>query len=220
LAGEQGLFEVLAEKNGKEFSKYKFNEIITTDPHAFNAFKNEYPKLGIKHPVRHYTEFLTDKIDQLKPLLKKELKARVTFHDPCYLGRVNKIYEEPRSLLEIIPGVELVEMAHNCENSICCGGGGGGMWMDGFIWSKAQIRTSDWRIREAITTRANVLATACPYEIPRFDDARKNVTGKAWELFGLEEHPGESALDKAVEIVRLAKQMKIKDISELIYEAF
>jgi Fe-S oxidoreductase len=193
LAGERGLFEMLAEKNGKVFSKYQFNKIITTDPHAYNAIKNEYPRLGISYPVQHFTEYLVEKIDQLKPLLKRELKAKVTFHDPCYLGRANGIFDQPRELLAVIPGVELVEMAHNHTNSLCCGGGGGGMWLDGFQWEKAHIRLSDWRVGEALSATADVLAVACPYETPRFEDAAKTMKG--------------------------ADQLKVRDIAELLAEA-
>lgn len=192
LAGERGLFEMLAEKNGKVFSKYQFNKIITTDPHAYNAIKNEYPQLGISYPVQHYTEYLVERIDQLKPLLKNEVKSKVTFHDPCYLGRANGIFDQPRALLEAIPGLELVEMAHNHTNSLCCGGGGGGMWLDGFQWEKAHVRLSDWRVREALSVDANVLAVACPYETPRFEDAAKTMPG--------------------------AEQLKVRDIAELLAE--
>lgn len=193
LAGERGLFEMLAEKNGDVLSKYQFDEIVTTDPHAYNAFKNEYPKLGISYPVRHFTEFLVDRLDQLKPLLTQEIQARVTYHDPCYLGRANGVYDAPRILLESIPGLELVEMSHNRETSLCCGGGGGGMWLDGFQWEKAHVRLSEWRIREAILAGANILAVACPYESPRFEDAVKMVEGSG--------------------------QLLVKDIAELLADA-
>jgi len=175
LAGERGLFEMLAEKNGKVFRKYKFNRIITTDPHAFNALKNEYPKLGIDYPVQHYTQFLAERLDDIKPLLTHEVKARVAYHDPCYLGRANGVYEPPRTLLQAIPGLELVEMSHNHTNSLCCGGGGGGMWLDGFQWEKAHTRLSEWRVGEAVKAGAEILAVACPYEPPRFEDAAKTV---------------------------------------------
>ena len=193
LAGEQGLFEMLAEKNGKAFSKYQFNKIITTDPHAYNAIKNEYPKLGISYPIQHYTEYLVERLDQLKPLLTHELKAKITYHDPCYLGRANGIFNEPRALIESIPGVEIVEMSHNHTNSLCCGGGGGGMWLDGFQWEKAHVRLSELRVREAIAVSADILAVACPYESPRFEDATKTVEGAA--------------------------RLKVKDIAELLVEA-
>ncbi len=180
LAGEHGLLELLAGKNAKAFAKYEFKEIVTTDPHAYNAIHAEYPRFGYSAPIRHSTQFLHSHLQELKPLLKKEQKITVTYHDPCALGRAydNNIYEEPRELLKAIPGVELVEMSHNRSESICCGGGGGGMWLDGFSWERAQTRTSEWRIAEAVATGAEVLAVACPYETPRFDDAVKS-TGKA-----------------------------------------
>ena len=193
LAGERGLFEMLAEKNRKVFSKYQFQKIITTDPHAYNAIKNEYPMLGISFPVQHYTEYLAERIDQLKLLMKQQIKAKVTYHDPCYLGRANGIFDPPRAILEAIPGIELTEMAHNHTNSLCCGGGGGGMWLDGFQWEKAHARLSEWRVREAVLAGADVLAVACPYETPRFEDAAKTIPGAA--------------------------QLKIRDIAELLAEA-
>ncbi|KAF0107255.1 MAG: hypothetical protein FD146_1733 [Anaerolineaceae bacterium] len=193
LAGERGLFEMMAQKNGQAFKKYKFNEIITTDPHAFNALKNEYPALGISYPVKHYTQFLNERIEQIKPLLKKEIKARIAYHDPCYLGRVNNIFDEPRALLKAIPGVELVEMSHQGMNSLCCGGGGGGMWLDGFQWEKAHTRLSEWRVREAVAANADILAVACPYEPPRFEDAIKTI--------------------------QTASQLKVRELAEVLAEA-
>jgi Fe-S oxidoreductase len=193
LAGERGLFEMMAQKNGQAFRKYQFKEIITTDPHAFNALKNEYPALGIQYPVRHYTQFLVERLEQLQPLLKNEIKAKVAYHDPCYLGRVNGVFDEPRALLSAIPGVELVEMSHQRINSLCCGGGGGGMWLDGFQWEKAHTRLSEWRIREAVATNAQILAVACPYEPPRFEDATKTIPA--------------------------ASQLKVREIAELLAES-
>jgi Fe-S oxidoreductase len=210
LAGEHGLFEMLVEQNAQTFEKYEFNEIITTDPHAYNALKNEYPTLGVSYPVRHYTEYLADRLDDLVPLLTGEVSATVTYHDACYLGRVNRIFEAPRDLLRAIPGIELVEMSHSRENSLCCGGGGGSMWLDGFQWEKAGTRMSEWRVREAAEASGvacrdtflsivpsahererqlkraakqkptpmrdtQILAVACPYEAPRFEDAIKNI---------------------------------------------
>jgi len=193
LAGERGLFEMLAEKNGRIFSRYQFKKIITSDPHAYNALKNEYPALGISYPVQHYTQFLVEYFDQLKPMLTKEISAVVTYHDPCYLGRANGVFDEPRMLLEAIPGIKLVEMAHNHGSSLCCGGGGGGMWLDGFQWEKAHARLSEWRVHEAVATGANILAVACPYEPPRFEDA--------------------------IKMIQPAGQVVVKDIIELLAEA-
>ncbi|MFH1524037.1 MAG: (Fe-S)-binding protein [Chloroflexota bacterium] len=193
LAGERGLFEMMAQKNGQLLRRYKFNEILTTDPHAYNAFKNEYPAQGISYPVRHYTQFLFEKIEQIRSLLKKEVIAKVAYHDPCYLGRVNGIFDEPRTLLSAIPGVELVEMSHQRLNSLCCGGGGGGMWLDGFQWEKAHTRLSEWRVREAVAASADILAVACPYEPPRFEDAIKNI--------------------------QTASRLKIREVAELLAES-
>ena len=193
LAGERGLFEMMAQKNGQLLRRYKFNEIVTTDPHAYNAFKNEYPAMGISYPVRHYTQFLYEKLEQLRPLLKNEVKAKIAYHDPCYLGRVNGIFDEPRALLSAIPGVELVEMSHQRLNSLCCGGGGGGMWLDGFQWEKAHTRLSEWRVREAVAAKADILAVACPYEPPRFEDAIKTI--------------------------QTASHLKIREIAELLAES-
>jgi len=205
LAGERGLFEMLAEKNGRAFRKYAFREIVTSDPHAFNALKNEYPKVGISYPVRHYTQLLAERLEDLRPRLSRPLDATVTFHDPCYLGRVNGVFDEPRRLLRAIPGIELVEMSHAREASLCCGGGGGGMWLDGFQWERTHTRLSEVRVQEALAASANILvslgpplpekkprkrteaparpegqrilAIACPYEGPRFEDAVKVVPG-------------------------------------------
>jgi Fe-S oxidoreductase len=175
MAGERGLFEMLAEKNAQAFARYKFDKIVTTDPHAYNALKNEYPALGVSYPVQHYTQFLAEHLAQVKPLLRRPVKAKVAYHDPCYLGRANGVYDEPRNILKTIPGIELVEMSHSRETSLCCGGGGGGMWLDGFTWEKAHVRLSEWRVREAVSTGADILAIACPYESPRFEDAAKMV---------------------------------------------
>jgi Fe-S oxidoreductase len=193
LAGERGLFEMMAQKNSQIFRRYKFNQIVTTDPHAFNALKNEYPALGVSYPVQHYTQFLYARLEQIKPLLKNEVKARVAYHDACYLGRVNGIFDEPRALLQAIPGVELVEMSHQRLNSLCCGGGGGGMWLDGFQWEKAHTRLSEWRVREAVAAGAEILAVGCPYEPPRFEDAIKTI--------------------------QYASQLKVREIAELLAEA-
>jgi Fe-S oxidoreductase len=205
LAGERGLFEMLAERNGRALSQYQFQEIVTTDPHAYNAIKNEYPHLGIVHPVKHYTQFLAERLDLIKPRLKKELHATVCYHDPCYLGRVNDVYDEPRALLQAIPGIELVEMAHNRTNSLCCGGGGGGIFLCGFQWDVSGVRLSERRVSETVAARPveeflsvigtrpkrkarrsgdeqpelapelRILAIACPYEKPQFEDATKVI---------------------------------------------
>lgn len=179
MAGERGLFEMLAEHNINMFSKYEFNRIVVTDPHAYNAFLHEYPKLGGDFTTLHYTQFLAERIDQLE--LKNPIHKRVTFHDPCYLGRHNGEYEAPRRLLQAIPGLDLVEMGHCRETGYCCGGGGGGMWLDGFNRDHMSMRLSEKRVLEAIEYGADVLAVACPFEVSRFEDAVKS-TGNAGKL--------------------------------------
>jgi Fe-S oxidoreductase len=181
LAGEPGLFEELATHNIKMLKKYKFNKIVVTDPHALNAFRKEYPKLGGQFEVEHYTTFLASKLDQLQPMLKKEIKHNVTFHDPCYLGRHNGEYESPRKLLRAIPGLQFTEMWRCKENGYCCGGGGGGMWLDSFMADHVSERLSERRVREAVETGAEVLAICCPYEVSRFEDAVKS-TGNEGKL--------------------------------------
>ncbi len=193
LAGERGLFEMLAEKNAKTFQKYRFKRIVTADPHTYNALLNEYPRLGYAYPVQHYTQFLVEQIDRLRPRLTHHVNGRVTYHDPCYLGRANGVFDPPRALLQAIPGLELVEMSHHAVNSLCCGGGGGGMWLEGFQWEQAHVRLAEWRVREAVAAGAETLAVACTYEIPRFEDAAK--------------------------MVQKASRLAIRDIAELLAEA-
>ena len=181
LAGEPGLFEELAAHNIKMFKKYQFDKIVVTDPHALNAFRKEYPKLGGQFEVEHYTQFFAARLPQLQPLFKKEIKSKVTFHDPCYLGRHNGEYEAPRKLLRAIPGLQFTEMWRCKENGYCCGGGGGGMWLDSFMADHVSERLSERRVREAVETGAEVLAICCPYEVSRFEDAVKS-TGNEGKL--------------------------------------
>ncbi|MHA2610754.1 MAG: (Fe-S)-binding protein [bacterium JZ-2024 1] len=173
LVGETGLFDTLRERNMGVFRKYQFRQIVTSGAHAYDAFRYIYPCFGFDYPLEHTTTFFAKHLDELKPRLTKKLNYRVTYHDSCCLGRHNGFYDEPRALLQAIPGVKLVEMTHNRINSLCCGGGGGGMWLDTYYKSRGMERLSDRRIREAIATGADVLAVSCPYEISRFEDAIK-----------------------------------------------
>lgn len=173
LAGEKGLFESLVEDVSATLAQYEFARIVTPDPHAYNALLNEYPKYGHTYDVLHYTQLLSPIVDNIK--WARELDYKVTFHDPCYLGRHNGEYDAPRRLLEAIPGVELIEMARCRENGYCCGGGGGGMWIDGLMDNHTTERLSERRVREAVESGANVLAVCCPYEVSRFEDAAKST---------------------------------------------
>ncbi len=173
VAGEKGLFEALMEDVAATLDKYEFKRIVTPDPHGFNALKKVYPKYGHNYEVSHYTQFLAPLVDKIP--FRSEVRHRVTFHDPCYLGRHNGEYDAPRTILDAIPGIELVEMGRCRENGYCCGGGGGGMWLDGFTANHTSERLSERRVREAAETGADVLAVCCPYEVSRFEDAAKST---------------------------------------------
>ena len=173
LAGEKGLFESLMEDAVATLAKYEFARIVTPDPHGFNALVKEYPKHGHHFEALHYTQFLAPLVDRIE--WKTELDYQVTFHDPCYLGRHNGEYDAPRTLLQAIPGVRLVEMGRCRENGYCCGGGGGGMWLDSLTDNHTSERLSERRVREAVEYGADVLAVCCPYEVSRFEDAAKST---------------------------------------------
>ncbi len=177
IAGEPGLFEELARHNIEQFEKYEFAKIVASGPHAYNAIKNEYPKFngGSGFPIEHYTQFLSQHLDRLTPLLTRPFAKKVTFHDPCYLGRHNGEYDAPRKLLQAVPGIEFGEMFRCKQQGYCCGGGGGGMWLDGFAAEHQTERLSENRVKEAIQVGAEVLAVCCPYEVSRFEDAVKST---------------------------------------------
>ncbi len=179
LSGETGLFEELAEDNIATLSKYDFRLLVTPDPHAFNALRRRYPGLGWQGEVQHYSQFLAERIAQMT--LHAVTQRRVTYHDPCYLGRHNGEYEAPRRILEAIPGLDLVEMEHCRENGFCCGAGGGGVWNSGFVATQVGERLADRRVREAVAAGADVLAVACPFEVSLFEDAIK-ATGNEGRL--------------------------------------
>ncbi|CAB1128684.1 putative iron-sulfur-binding oxidoreductase FadF [Candidatus Hydrogenisulfobacillus filiaventi] len=162
--GEYGLFETLAQKNLKALEQAQFNRLFTTDPHSLNALRNEYRKLGFERPVLHYTELFVELLDQGR-LHLDPLRVRATYHDPCYLGRWNRVFEAPRELIRRC-GVELVEMPRHGAQSFCCGAGGGRIWMDE---SGVQDRPANQRIREALALPGvNHFVVACPKDVSMF----------------------------------------------------
>ena len=181
LAGEKGLFDELTEYNLKTLRKYQFKRIVVSDPHAYNAMKNEWPKFnqGGDFEVLHYTELLAPLVGQMK--FEQPLDLTVTYHDPCFLGRHNGVYAPPRQIVSAIPGVRMIEMPRCRENGFCCGGGGGGMWLDSFTSERNKERMSDRRVKEAVEAGADTLAICCPYEPSRFEDAVK-ATGSDGKL--------------------------------------
>ena len=189
LGGEE-LFKQLAENNIKKFEEIGIKKIITLDPHAYNAFAKEYPKLGGNFKVWHYTQILAILLkDKRIPI--SEYKVKVTYHDPCYLGRHNGVYNAPREILKGVPGLELVEMNRNKENAFCCGGGGGNFFTD--ILGAGEEAPGRIRLRDAMNTDAEILAVACPMCSKMLDDALKSE--------GLE------------------RKIKIQDIAEIVNQA-
>ena len=171
--GEKGLFELLAKSNIQLFKDLKVRKIVTLSPHAYNAMKNEYPKFGGNFEVMHYTQLLRDLIKSGKLELSKgfSAKLRVTYHDPCFLGRWNREYTAPREILNAIPNVELVEMGRNKENAFCCGGGSGNFYTD--FLGGTENSPSRVRIKEAYETDAKILAVSCPSCLTMLEDAIK-----------------------------------------------
>ncbi|MBW2094436.1 MAG: (Fe-S)-binding protein [Deltaproteobacteria bacterium] len=178
--GELGLFVEQREKCLDLFDKYGITDVVTSSPHCFHTFRNEYPEGSFR--VRHYTLVLRELIAKGTLRFNKEIHATVTYHDPCYLGRYNRIFDEPREIIRAIPGVRLVEMTHYGADSLCCGGGGGRMWQD----LDGEVKMSEVRIREAEETGAQILITACPLCRIMLEDARKvaglNETLKVMDL--------------------------------------
>lgn len=168
--GEEGLFEELATHNVEMFKRYDIEDVIVLSPHCYNAFKNDKPYSELGLNVQHYTQFLAEIIrkDKLKP--KNVIEKKVTYHDPCFLGKRNGIYEEPREVLESIKGIEFVEMKRTRRNSFCCGGGAGRAWIED---APLEGRPSVNRVKEALELGTDIIVTACPFCITTLEDAIK-----------------------------------------------
>jgi len=170
-AGNLSLFQRLADKNIQSFREAGVEHIVVNSPHCLNAFQNEYQRLGGPFKARHITEVLLELLDDQRLKPAKKLDENVVYHDPCYLGRYAGIYEEPRRVLEHIPGLRLIDEVDSRENSLCCGGGGGRIWME----TKKGERFSDILVNEAVARGANILATSCPYCILNFRDSIRTM---------------------------------------------
>jgi Fe-S oxidoreductase len=167
--GETGLFEELMEGNIQRFESYKIEHIMTACPHGLNAFKNEYPQ-G-KFDVLHATQFLAKQLEEGKLTFTREIKKVVTYHDPCFLGKQNNIFDDPRILLKAIPGLIFKELDRSREKSLCCEGGGGRMWVESS--SETGQRLAEIRVQDAVELGAEILATACPLCVLTLEDAVK-----------------------------------------------
>jgi Fe-S oxidoreductase/nitrate reductase gamma subunit len=187
--GNEFLFETLAKENLENLNKYKVRKIVTACPHCFNTFKNEYPRYGGRFAVYHHSEYLADLVREgkLKPLAESERK--ITFHDPCYLGRQNSVYDAPRTLVRISSRKEPAEMARSREKSFCCGGGGG----MSFIEEPPDQRVNQERAREILDTGADTVAVGCPFCMTMLED-------------GINARKG-------------SRDVSVMDVSELLWEA-
>lgn len=187
--GNEFLFETLAKENVRNLNKHKVRKVITACPHCFNTFKNEYPQYGGMFEVYHHSEYLARLVEEgrLKPVA--ESNQKITFHDPCYLGRQNDVYDAPRELVQISSRASAVEMKRSRNQSFCCGGGGGMSFVD----EPADKRVNQERAREAIETGADVLAVGCPFCMTMMED-------------GINARKGE-------------RDVRVLDVSELLWEA-
>jgi len=188
--GEKGLFETLAEHNLSMFEKFGADRIITLSPHCYNTFTHDKPYTNAKLNVQHYTQFVAEKIEKGELKLAKGVKRSVAYHDPCFLGKRNEIYEAPRQILESLNGLELVEMKRTREISFCCGGGAGRTWTED---AEPEKRPSVNRVREALELGVDVLATSCPFCVTTLEDA--------------------------VKVLDVENKITVKDILELLKEA-
>ncbi|MGA9351481.1 MAG: (Fe-S)-binding protein [Anaerolineae bacterium] len=168
--GEEGLFEFLGEENLALFQQYGIKQMVTTSPHCYNSFKNEYEGLDVE--VQHYTQLVAGLIERGKLTFSKEVNKVVTYHDPCFLGKQNQVYDEPRAILQSIPGLEFVDFDRSRERSLCCEGGGGRMWVEA---SSTRERLAETRVKDARALGAEVIATACPFCLLTLEDAVKTT---------------------------------------------
>ncbi len=186
--GEAGLFEMLTEEGKPLLESTGARRIVTTSPHCFNTLKNEYNLSGIE--VLHYTQLIARLLEEGRLPFSGRLEKTVTYHDPCFLGKQNHVFDEPRAVLQAIPGVRFVEMDRIRERSLCCEGGGGRMWFEG---TNTEQRLAFQRVHEAAETGAEVLAVACPFCLAMLDDA--------------------------VKVQGLSERLKVMDIMELVVQA-
>jgi Fe-S oxidoreductase len=188
--GNEYLYQTQAQKNIEVMKGYNVKKIVTGCAHCYNTLKNEYPQFGGNFEVIHHSEFLLQLLKEGKLKVNSGHPGKVTYHDACYLGRYNSVFETPRQLLSYLPGIQLVEMQRSRERNFCCGGGGGHLWLEE---QKVGERINVMRTEQALAVQAQTVATACPYCLQMFQDGIKT---------------------KAVE-----NSLNVMDISELLAEA-
>ena len=187
--GNEYLYQIMVEQNIEVMKNYGVKKIITLCPHGYNTLKNEYPQFGGEFEVYHYTEVLARLISEGKLRLIKPIEDSVTYHDSCYLGRYNGLYEEPRKVLGAIPGLKMVEMARCRSRSFCCGAGGGRFWMEEHLGT----RINHARLQDVLESGASTVVTSCPFCYTMLSDAIK---------------------EKEVE-----ERLRARDLAELVLEA-
>jgi Fe-S oxidoreductase len=166
--GDEELFKRLAKENIKTFIDNGVKKILVSSPHCYHTFKNEYPEFRVNFEVVHISDYLFQLVNEGRLQLKGDYTKKLTYHDPCYLGRHNAIYDEPRGILKKIPGLEFTELPESRSDSLCCGGGGGRVWME----TQKGERFCDLRVEQSMEVGADVLATTCPYCITMLEDSR------------------------------------------------
>lgn len=186
--GDEELFKRLAKDNIKTFIDNGVKKILVSSPHCYHTFKNEYPEFRVNFEVVHISQYLFELVNDGRLQIKKDYQKKVTYHDPCYLGRHNGIYDEPRGVLKRIPGLEFNELPESRSDSLCCGGGGGRVWME----TQKGERFCDLRVEQALGVGAEVLVTSCPYCITMLEDSRITMN--------------------------LAETIEVKDVTEIIQE--
>jgi len=186
--GNEEVFKKLAKENIKTFIDHGVKTILVSSPHCYHAFKNEYPEFRVNFEVIHISQYIGDLISAGRLVLPKEYAKKVAYHDPCYLGRHNGVYEEPRTVLTSIPGLSLVELPEAKADSLCCGMGGGRIWAE----TEKHERFSNLRVEQAIECKAQELVTSCPYCITALEDSRL--------------------------VMNHADDIQVKDITEIIQE--
>lgn len=188
-AGDEEVFKRLARENIKTWIDNGVRKIVVSSPHCYHTFKNEYPEFRVDFEIIHITQFVHELLRDKRLELSGEVGKKVTYHDPCYLGRHNGVYDEPRAALNEVAGLELIEMPESRVDSLCCGGGGGRIWME----TPKGERFCDLRVEQAMEAGADVLATACPYCISNFEDSKLTLN--------------------------VVDDIEVRDITEIIYEA-
>ena len=187
-AGDEELFKRLARENIKTFIDHGVKKILVSSPHCYHTFKNEYPEFRVNFEIIHISQYFFELLREGRLEINQEYGKKVAYHDPCYLGRHNGIFEEPREALKKIPGLALIELPDSRLDSLCCGGGGGRIWME----TPKGERFSELRLAQALEVGAEVLVTACPYCITMFEDSRLTLD--------------------------LTERLEVKDITEIIQE--